>query len=380
MKYPMFKVHINSEEAMEGLTKVLNSGFFNEGAQVSEFSEKLSKKMGYENIIMTNSCTSALTMALKLSNVGYEDEVVTTSMTCLATNTPILNLGAKVVWADIDPNTGNICPDSVAKKITSKTKAVMCVNWAGLPCDLERLLVICEENNIKLIQDAAHAFGAKYKNKDVSFYADYTCFSFQAIKHMTTGDGGALICKSSEDATRAKKMKWFGLDREGSKDKNGEWKGQRWHLDVEEAGYKFNMNNITASIGLTQIKYIDKILTSHKNNAETYNKLFSINSKIKPLVYPKVSEPSFWVYTMILDESIDRDKLLERLNNASIGAGLVHIPNHNYTCFADSFENNTLTGVEYFNNHQISLPCGWWLSKDDIQFIASTMLTMISDD
>jgi perosamine synthetase len=376
MKYPMFKVHIDSDEAVKNVTDVLTSGFFNEGVQVKTFSDKLSEKMGYKNLVMTNSCTSALTMALKLSNVEAGDEVITTSMTCLATNTPIVNLGAKVVWADINPETGNICPESVLGKITVKTKAVMCVDWAGLPCDLERLLSICEENNIKLIQDAAHAFGARYNNKDVSFYADFTCYSFQAIKHISTGDGGALICRSDADLSRAKKMKWFGLDRENSKDKNGEWKGQRWRLDVEEAGYKFNMNNIAASIGLSQIKHIDRVLETHKTNAQLYEGIFKQNDKITPLKYPSNAEPTFWVYTVLLDESIDRDEVLEKLNDMSIGAGQVHVPNHNYTCFVDSLEHSNLPGVEYFNNHQISLPCGWWLTEEDATHIANKLISL----
>ena len=375
----MFKVHIDEDAAIKSLKNVLSSGFFNEGVQVTEFSKRLSKKMGYKNIVMTNSCTSSLTMALKLSNVGYGDEVITTSMTCLATNTPIVNLGAKVVWADINPKTGNLCPNSVAKKITDRTKAVMCVNWAGLPCELEELQLLCKENNIKLIQDAAHAFGSKYKNSDISDYADFTCFSFQAIKHITCGDGGALICKSAEDLKRAKKLKWFGLDRDNSKDKNGEWKGQRWHLDVEEAGYKFNMNNITASIGLTQIKHIDNILSSHIRNAATYTKIFKSETLITPLSYPKSSTPTFWVYTVLLDESVDRDAILEKLNKKSIGAGLVHIPNHNYTCFKESFENINLPGVEYFNKHQISLPCGWWLDQKDINFIGNELIKTVNN-
>ena len=376
MKYPMFKVHIDPEKASKSVTEVFNSGFFNEGVQVKEFSEKLSEKMGYENLVMTNSCTSALTMALKLSDVGPGDEVITTSMTCLATNTPIINLGGKVVWADINPKTGNICPKSVEEKISSKTKAVMCVNWAGLPCDLESLLSICEKNGIKLIQDAAHAFGAKYNEKDVSYYADYTCYSFQAIKHITTGDGGAIICRDAADLDRAKKLKWFGLDRESSKDKNGEWKGQRWKDDVYEAGYKFNMINISASIGLTQIPHIDKILEGHRNNAEVFRSKFENVLEINPLSYPKNSRPSHWVYTVLLDEKIDRDSVLKTLNDKGVGAGLVHIPNHNYSCFKQS--HTSLSGVEYFHNHQISLPCGWWLSKNDIDFIAEALIESVS--
>jgi dTDP-4-amino-4,6-dideoxygalactose transaminase len=374
----MFKVHIDSEIATNNLKNVLKSGFFNEGAQVTEFSKKLSEKMGYENIVMTNSCTSSLTMALKLSNVNSGDEVITTSMTCLATNTPIINLGAKIVWADIDPKTGNISPEKVLEKINSKTKAVMCVNWAGLPCDLEKLQKICKDNNVKLIQDAAHGFGSLYNQKDVSHYADFTCFSFQAIKHITTGDGGAIICKSNEDFERAKKMKWFGLDREASKDKNGEWKGQRWKDDVAEAGYKFNMNNLAAAIGLSQIEHIDNILLKHRQNAKQFSEIFKDRKDIIPLKYPSNSNPSFWVYTVLLSENIDRDSVLMKMNKLGIGAGLVHIPNHPYTCFKESFE--TLEGVEYFHKHQISLPCGWWINEESIKEISDALIEAVNDN
>lgn len=370
----MFKVHIDKESALRNISSVIDTGFFNEGVQVKQFSESLSRKLGIKNIVLTNSCTSALTMALKLSGVGCGDEVISTSMTCLATNTPILNLGGKIVWADIDPKTGNICPKDVMRKITNKTKAVMCVNWAGLPCDLRELMSICQKNKIKLIQDAAHSFGSLYKDTDVSNHAHFTCYSFQAIKHITCGDGGALICLEDKDLERARSLKWFGLDRESTKDEDGEWKGQRWEADVVEAGYKFNMNNISASIGLSQVDHIDSIIKNHRENALQYEKLFSDSDLISPLLYPDNSLPSFWVYTVLLDKNIDRDKVIIDLNNAGIGAGLVHIPNHNYTCFRDS--QCDLPGVDYFHSHQISLPCGWWINKKDIEIIVATLIDL----
>ncbi len=377
MRFPLFKVHIDKKEAIKEIEKVFDSGFFNEGVQVEEFSNKISASIKADNIVMTNSCTSALTMALKLSNVKPGDEVISTSMTCLATNTPILNLGAKIIWADINPYTGNICPLDVANKITDKTKAVMCVNWAGLPCDLTALMDICNRKNIKLIQDAAHSFGSTYGGSDISSHAHYTCYSFQAIKHITCGDGGALVCLDDSDFIEAKKLKWFGLDRENTKDKNGEWKGQRWNADVEKAGYKFNMNNISAAIGLSQIKHLKKIISSHRDNAKKYVEAFSKTDKIKPLIYPPDSEPSYWVFTALLDSSIDRDRLLSDLNKFGIGAGLVHVPNDPYSCFHESKAD--LPGVNFFHNHQISLPCGWWLSSEDIDIISNKVLSLISE-
>jgi dTDP-4-amino-4,6-dideoxygalactose transaminase len=297
-------------------------------------------------------------------------------MTCLATNTPIVSVGGKVVWADINSETGCIDPESVKSKITKNTKAVICVNWAGVPCELEKLSDICKENSIKLIQDAAHGMGSNVKDKSIAHYADFTCFSFQAIKHITTGDGGAIICKSEDDYNRCKKLKWFGLDRESTKDEKGEWKGQRWEADVVEAGHKFHMNNISAAIGLSQIGHFERIVEKHKSNAKVYNNVFTKCSDIKPLKVSYGDDPSYWVYTVLLHESVDRDSVLEELNNSGINAGLVHVPNHNYTCFKDSYCD--LPETEYFHRHQLSLPCGWWLSEEDVKEISSTVIKTVS--
>jgi perosamine synthetase len=378
MKYPMFKVSVNVNQSLSEVERVLVSGFLNEGAEVSSFKKKFEKTFGIKNTVLTNSCTSALTMALKLSNVLPGDEVITTAMTCLATNTPILNLGAIPVWADINCETGTINPDSVLKLISKKTKAVICVNWAGNPCDLKKLLEVCNKNKIKLIQDAAHSLGSKIDDVCISNFADFTCFSFQAIKHLTTGDGGALICKNKNDYERAKPMKWFGLDRDIAKDKNGEWKGQRWELDVKEAGYKFHMNNIAAAIGLANMIDIERKIKIHKDNGKLYEAEFKENKNIKLLKMPDKSESSYWVFTILTNlDKFKRDKALELLNNAGINAGLVHTPNHFYTCFKESYKE--LEKVNTFSDSQISLPCGWWLNKEDILTIADKTKKIIGE-
>jgi len=376
MKYPIFKVHVDTESALKQLEVVLNSGFINEGEKVTELTEYFKSYFDHKNVVPVNSCTSALTLALKLSGVSPGDEVISTSMTCVASNTPIHNLGAKIVWGDIDPKTGNIDPNKIEKLITDKTKAVLCVNWSGIPCELDQLRSICKKHDIKLIQDAAHSLGAKFNNKQIHHSADYTCYSLQAIKHVTCGDGGMLVINTNDlDFNRAKTLKWFGIDREATKDEKGEWKGQRWEVDVKEAGYKFHMNNISAAIGLSQIPHVNNIVDTHTNNGLLYEKLFIDNEHITPLIYPSDSTPSFWVYTVMLAEHLDRDKIVEELNAEGINAGLVHVPNHPYTCFKESLTD--LPATDYFSKHQISLPCGWWLSDDDINIIAKALINKI---
>lgn len=369
--FPLFKVHVDTNSALAQLRNVFESGFINEGVQVTELTNKLSVILDHKNLITVNSGTSALTLALKLSGVGYGDEVITTSMTCVATNTPIENLGAKLVWADIDPESGSIDSADVARKITPRTKAVMCVAWAGNPCDLTELNKVCKSAGISLIQDAAHAFGAKWMGESIAKYADFTCYSFQAIKHISCGDGGALACNDDSKLKLAKKLKWFGIDREDSKDEKGNWKGQSWSVDIGkgEVGYKFNMNNVSAAIGLSQLPHLNKILNGHKSNGLLYDKLFSNNSKVVPLKRPISADSAFWVYTVLIkDESINRDELLKKLNAEGIHAGLVHVPNDDYSCWKD--QQVELPGVRYFSKRQISLPVGWWLNPDDIEYIA----------
>lgn len=374
--YPMFKVHVPVDEAVENIREVLTSGFINEGMQVTQFQKALSDYLHVKNLVVMNAGTSALTIAYKLAGVEPGTEVISSPMTCIATNTPIDNLGAKIVWADVEPETGSIDPKDIERKITSKTRAIVYVDWAGNPCDLEAIDAIGKKHGIKVIQDAAHAFGATWKGCPVSDFSDFTCYSFQAIKHLSSGDGGALIARDEKDYLLARKLKWFGYDREATKDEKGEWKGQRWSADVEpgEVGYKFNMNNISAAIGLAQMNHIDRILAAHRSNAAVLEKAFASSNLIRPVKLPSGAQSSYWVFTCVTDSSVDRDALMEKLNAEGIAAGLVHLSNDIYSAFKPYAAD--LPGVKAFGDRQMSLPCGWWLSNDDCAHIARRTLEL----
>ena len=379
MKYPLFKVHVDVPAAMKNIQEVLESGFINEGEQVTQLTNEMQRYFGTRRLILTNSCTSALTMALKLCGIkgNGEESVLSTPMTCVATNCPIVTVGAHIQWVDINMTSGCMSPDDLRMKLKRDpyVKAVMCVAWAGIPPDLEQIREICNEYRVPLILDAAHAFDAKYGGRHLYEWADFTCYSFQAIKHFTTGDGGMLICADEEPWRRAKKMKWFGIDRDGTKDEKGNWKGQRWETDISEAGYKFAMNNISAALGMSQIPHIPRIMNAHRDNAEVYDGLFCTTSNrfVVPLMRPTNSDPSYWVYSMFVYDTtlIDRDRLVKDLNDRGIGAGLVHIPNDIYECF--SFYKDNLPGVREFAQRQLSLPVGWWLKTEDLHHIYETV-------
>ncbi len=375
--YPLFKVHIAHEDALARIGDVFASGFINEGEQVTQLTNELQREFCTDNLVLTNSCTSALTMALHLAGVGPGDEVISTPMTCVATNTPIVLAGARIVWSDIDPDSGLIDPWDVVKKITKRTKAVMAVAWAGTPPDLQTLKEICARRGIRLILDAAHAFGASYKGKPIHEWAHFTCYSFQAIKHFTTGDGGALVCHNPKDHARAKALKWFGLDRDHTKDARGDWKGQQWDVDIVEPGYKFNMNNVAAAIGLSQLDYISQNLSVHRYNAFVYDELFEGYEALVPAQRPPDCSSSFWVYTVKVSPTskLKRNDLISALNAQGIMAGVVHVPNDEYTAFKE-FKSD-LPGVREFAANQLSLPCGWWLADHDVRFIAGKVKELV---
>ena len=217
-KYPLFKVHIPKDEALANIKEVFESGFINEGLQVTQLTDALQHRFETPNVCLTNSCTSALTIALKLceqkSDWLYSGEtepfdVITTSMTCVATNMPIITTGNNIIWADVEPNTGMLDPNSVDQILTrlKRPAPVIAVAWAGTPPKLNTLRKVCDRHGSKLILDAAHAFDARYDNKPIHSISDYTTYSFQAIKHLTTGDGGALVCKNGSDHQLAKDRK-----------------------------------------------------------------------------------------------------------------------------------------------------------------------------
>lgn len=378
MKYPLFKIKINNKKSLNLIKNVFDSGFINEGSEVKRLTEILADKLGSKKIVLTNSGTSALTIAYKLSGVRPGKNVVSTPMTCIASNTPIINLGGSIKWADIDPENGMVTVESIKKKIDKNTVAVSFVNWGGVIPEIDKIYNYCKSKKVLVIQDAAHSFMAKYKNQHICNFADFTCFSFQAIKHFTCGDGGAIISKSLLNYKKSKKLKWFGYDRDNSKDSQGNWKKPQEDVDILEndVGYKFNMNNVSAAIGLGEIKNINKTIFKHIKNAQLYNRLFNKHNKINLIKQNINARSVYWVYTIILDKSLDRDKIIEQLKKFNISSGQIHIANDQYTCFKKY--KTKLPGVRKFSKSQLNLPCGWWLKSNDIRYIAKKLIKILN--
>lgn len=338
------------------LLDVLHSGYIGQGPKVEEFENLLSGFLRTPNVLTLNSGTSALQLALRLANVGIGDEVISTPMTCSATNEPIFAQGANIVWADIDPKNGLIDPSDIEKKITKKTKAIVCVDWGGTVCDLDEIMKIGKRYGIKVIQDSAHAFGATYKKRMVGTIADFTCFSFQAIKHITTIDGGLLATRDKNDYKRGKLLRWYGIDREAKVSGDS-----RISIDIPEWGYKIHMNDVNATIGIAQFGHIKDVLKKHRGNASFYSK--KINDYF---IHPTTSwqqESSFWLYTILLPTAKKREEFSRFMEELGIGVSRVHRRNDSYSGFPKA--RGKLPGVTYFYDREICIPVHWALTKEE---------------
>jgi len=349
-------------EVDKPLLETLHSGYIGQGAKVDEFERALAPYVGNSNVLTVNSGTSAIQLALRLSDVGSWDEVITTPMTCTATNMPILAAGAVPVWADIDPDTGNIDPAGVEKLITRSTKAILCVDWGGYPCDLNELMRIAQAYGLVLIEDAAHAFGAQYHAKPVGSQATFTCFSFQAIKTLTTGDGGALVCQWAEDHAHGKLLRWYGIDRDAPR------QDLRCEADIAEWGYKFHMNDIAATIGLANLPSVSQALMASRVNALYYFEELAQVPGVKFLQRQHDRLSSYWLLTIRVKNKPD---FIARMAERGVQCSSVHARNDKHTAFKDY--RRDLPGVDEFDREQVSIPVGWWLTPEERAHVVASV-------
>jgi dTDP-4-amino-4,6-dideoxygalactose transaminase len=356
---PLFKVFC-PDGLGPYLEEVFQSGFVTEGEYSDKFEQMFAEFIGNHYCSLTNNCTAALTLAYRLCGLTPDDEVISTPMTCSATNEPIMVFGSKIVWADIDPTTGNICPESVKQRISSKTKAIAAVHWAGQPFDLEAVGQIAQEHGIKIVEDCAHALGSTFNGKKIGTHGNYSCFSFQAIKHLTTADGGAITCDCEEDDHRIKLLRWYGLDRR--------YPGNKWEQDIAESGYKFHMNNVNAAIGIKQMNHVEGIIRRHQENGKYYDQHID-NSRVQKIRRDSRAESAQWIYSLLVD---DQDAFKTHMREQGVATDVVHVRNDRYSAFK-AFARDDLPGVKEFCDHMMNIPVGWWVSDEDRQKVVEAV-------
>lgn len=359
----LFKVHF-PESALAPLGDVLRSGYIGQGKKVEEFEHLLAAFTNNEHTFTVNSGTMALMIALRICGIGPGDEVISTPMTCSATNMAIKAVGANIVWADIDPETGNISPESVMEHAWYKTRAIMAVHWGGAPCNLAALRAIADDAEVPLIEDAAHALGATYQEKKIGNHGDAVAFSLQAIKHINTIEGGFVSCRNQEAYEKGKLLRWFGIDREGPRT------DMRCEQDIEDAGYKGNLVDPLAVIGIEQMKWLPTIVAKQQMNAAYYlRELAGGFTKIRPLKFDPKGTSAAWLFSVLVD---DKDKFRKHMEERGVMVSAVHSRNDVFTCFSDS-RKESLPGVDYFSEHQVSIPVHWALKNDDKEYIIKQM-------
>jgi dTDP-4-amino-4,6-dideoxygalactose transaminase len=351
---PLFKVSM-SPNAHTKVAEVLASGFIGQGPIVEQFEDLLHQELKSKTRPVTvNSCTSAIDLALELIGVGPGDEVIASPQTCFASNVHMIHRKARIRWADIDPITGLIDPVSVKKLITNKTKAIVAVNWAGKFADYGTLKTF----GVPVVEDAAHTWDVFY-TKDVE-RGDYICYSFQAIKFLTTGDGGILICPP-EKQQEARTLRWYGLDRT----KNESF---RCTQNITKVGFKYHMNDINASIGISNLSTARaSVLTSRMNAA-----YYIDHVKNDLLTLPEWDDThSYWLFSMHVKPGL-KDHFTAYLAENGIASSPVHFRNDRYDSTIQ-FKEEELPGVDSFTETQICIPSGVWLSGDELIHVAKVL-------
>ncbi len=338
------------EELMPALEKILYSGYVAEGQAVYDFEDSFRKYIGNPYSLALHSGTDALHLALILAGVQPGDEVISTPMTAEPTNTSIAMVGANIVWGDVDPANGLLDPESVRTLITDKTKAIVLVHYAGMVCDMDEFNKISREFNIPIIEDAAHALGSKYDKKMVGNNSPYTIFSLQAIKHMTTVDGGFLSVKTEADLDRARRLRWFGLDKKRSRLEN----------DITEVGYKYGMNNVNATIGLVQMNHVREIVGRYISNGTFYDRELANVPGVTLVKYNPNTEASYWLYTMLVER---RDDFIKMMEAKGVTASPLHHRSDTHSIFRGS--RRDLPGMEQWYTNFVHIPCGWWISNEE---------------
>ncbi|MCK6403038.1 MAG: DegT/DnrJ/EryC1/StrS family aminotransferase [Sphaerotilus natans subsp. sulfidivorans] len=356
---PLVKVAMPPRDLlMPALESVLYSGMLAEGEHVYQFEEQFAQAFGLPHALAMSSGTAALHVALLLAGVKSGDEVITTSMTAEPTNTTILQVGARPVFADVEEDNGNLDPAAVEACISPRTRAIVVVHYAGYPARLDALRELADRHGLSLIEDCAHALGARFGGQPIGTIGDFAIFSFQAIKHMTTVDGGVLTMRDISRLAEARRLRWFGLT-----------KGvPRTEVDITTPGFKYNMHNVAAVVGKAQLAGIGELLARHVDNGRYYDAALAGIAGLAPARFAAAAEPSYWLYTLQADDSDAVERCL-----ASIGvmASKLHRPNHYHSVFKPF--RRPMPALDRFYQRLVHIPCGWWVSPTDRERIVDAL-------
>ena len=360
---PMFSTFVHPG-AQQRVAAVLASTFLSEGKLVQEFEARLSAELGLRHPAALNSGTSALHLALEVAGVGPGDEVIMAPQTFIASALAVVQVGATPVFADIQYQTGNIDPSDIEHRITARTKAIMAVHWGGYPCDLAEIQAIAQRNGLVVVEDAAHSPGATYRGQAIGSISDYTCFSFQAIKHLTTGDGGALCARDPERAREVFRRRWFGIDRARSPVSE---LGER-DYDLIDVGYKYHLSDYAAALGLANLDGFAGRMDVRRARVQQYRDGLRHVPGLTQFAVQPDRESAHWLFGFHVENRLG---FVRALQARGIAASVVH----------DGIDRNTLFGglrrdlvqQRRFDETHIHVPLHDALTAEQVAYIVDVI-------
>ena len=357
---------------IEAVSQVLASKWISTGNRVREFERAFAEYLGVKHAIAVSSCTAALHLSLVVAGIGRGDEVITTPYTFTATAEAIRYVDAKPVFVDIHPDTLNIDTSKIEQAVTSRTKAILPVHIAGVPCDMDALQEICNTHNLTLIDDAAHAIPTEYKGQYIGNLGDLSAFSFYANKNLTTGEGGMITTNSDAFAELLRTMRLHGIDKDA-------WSRQSqrniWHYDIATEGYKYNMTDIQAAMGVCQLMKLNKQHERRRNFAQMYQTELAKFPQINTPIAPDNPREHAWHLYIIQLNTGNRDEFVAALREANIECSVHYIPLHLFDFYQEryGYRAGDFPSAEAAFERVVSLPLHPGLTEDDIHTVINAI-------
>ncbi len=378
VELPYHKSWLEEEEHQE-VEDTLKSGWLTTGPKTQKFEEAFKDYIGCKHALALNSCTAGLNLALALQNFDEGDEVITTPMTFPATANAILLQGLKPVFVDIEPATLTIDPKKIEAKITPRTRAIIPVHYAGHPCDMTPIQELADQNKLVIIEDAAHALEAKYKGQKIGNMGNATAFSFYANKNITTGEGGMLVTNDDNLAEAIRVMRLQGISRDAWK-RFGKSGFSHWEQTL--VGHKCNMTDLNASLGLHQIKKIDRFMVLRKKYVSMYDTAFADVPELETLAVRDYADPAHHIYVIALQLeqlTIDRDGFLDEIQSSGIGVAVHYVALHLQPYYIKNFKTKPqdFPIASNYSERVISLPLYPKMSTRDVERVIGTVKDLV---
>ena len=373
-----FKHSIGQEEIDE-VVDTLKSDWITTGPKTFKFEEIFFEYVNSKYAIAVNSCTAALHLAVIALGIGNCDEVITTPYTFAATAEVVINANAKPVFVDVEKDTYNIDPAKIEEKITDKTKAIIVVHYAGHACEMDKIMEIAEKYDLYVIEDAAHAIGSKYKDKKIGSIGDATCFSFYATKNITTAEGGMITTNRGDLADKMRILSLHGISKDAWKRYSSEGS---WYYEIAYSGYKYNMSDLQASIGIHQMKKLDQMQKRREEIADMYNKSFGQIPQITIPTVKSYATHAWHLYPIQVNSdllSINRNEFIEALKAENIGTSVHFIPLHLHPYYKEKygFKGDDFPNAESLYQNEISLPIYPNMEDKDVEDVISAVKKII---